>query len=82
MLNKVDRIVVPETLRAKLLDYLHRAHNSVVATLRLARDSKFWPGISNDIKRKVSQCEACRKYDGNPQRETMKSMPIPELPYE
>jgi hypothetical protein len=22
------------------------------------------------------------KYDGNPQRETMTSMPIPELPYE
>jgi hypothetical protein len=65
-----------------LLDCLHRAHISVVATLRLARDLIFWPGTSNDIKCKVSQCEACRKYDGNPQRETMKSMPIPELQYE
>jgi hypothetical protein len=86
LLIKVDRIVyiyiVPETLRAKLLDCLHRAHNGVVATLRLAKDSLFYPGITNYIKRKVSQCEACRKYDGNSQRESMKSMPIPELPYE
>jgi hypothetical protein len=80
LLIKVDRIVVPEALRAKLLDCLYHAHNGVVATLRLARDSLFWPGITNDIKRKVSHCEACRKHDGNPQREPMKSMPIPELP--
>jgi hypothetical protein len=78
----VDCIVVPETLQAKLLDCLHLAHNDVVATLRLTRDSLFWPGITNDIKRKVSQCEACRKYDGNSQRIMMKSMPIPELPSE
>jgi hypothetical protein len=82
LLIKVDRIVVPETLRAKLLDCLHRTHNGVVATLRLARDSLFWPGITNDIKRKVNQCEGCRKYNGNPLRETMKSLSIPELPYE
>jgi hypothetical protein len=50
LLIKVDRIVVPETLRAKLLDWLHRAHNGVVATLRLSRDSLFWPGITNNIK--------------------------------
>jgi hypothetical protein len=51
LLIKVDRILVPETLRAKLLDCLHHAHNGVVATLRLARDSLFWPGITNVIKR-------------------------------
>jgi hypothetical protein len=33
LLLKVDRIVVPETLRTTLLDCLHRAHNGV-ATLR------------------------------------------------
>jgi hypothetical protein len=33
LLIKVDRIVVPKTLRAKLLDFLHLAHNGVVATI-------------------------------------------------
>jgi hypothetical protein len=41
LLIKVDQIVVLETLRAKLLDCLQRAHNGVVATLRLTRDSFF-----------------------------------------
>ena len=30
--------------------------------LLLARESVFWPGITNDIKQLVKDCDICNKY--------------------
>ena len=53
LILKGDRIVIPETLRGETLDMLHTGHQGETKCLLLARESVFWPGITNDVKQLV-----------------------------
>ena len=43
LLFKSDRLVVPKTLRAKVLDGIHGAHLGENKSICFARDCVFWP---------------------------------------
>jgi hypothetical protein len=45
-----QRLVVPQALRKEVLRRLHASHQGIERTLRRARQTVFWPGISSDIK--------------------------------
>ena len=57
-----DRIIIPEALRSQILDALHTEHQGETKCLLLARESVFWPGITNGIKQLVKDCNRCNKY--------------------
>ena len=59
---KGQRLVVPETLREKVLAVLHRAHMGITKTIERARQTFFWVGISKDINRVCSTCDTCLRY--------------------
>ena len=42
-----DKVVVPVTLRAKVLKLLHSAHMGIEKTKARARQVVYWPGITN-----------------------------------
>ena len=50
LILKGDRIIIPEPLRGQVLQALHTGHQGETKCLLLARESVFWPGITNDIK--------------------------------
>ena len=52
---KGARLLIPSTLRKKVLEQIHDGHLGIEKCMLKARDSVFWPGISNDI------CEAVEK---------------------
>lgn len=82
LIFKDDRIIVPYTLRRDYIQRLHSSHNGIESTLKLAKDTIFWPGISQEIKEKVSNCQTCLEF-GNQQRKLpMQSHSIPEFPFE
>ena len=57
-----NRIFVPPTLRAKVIDQLHKiAHPGSRGTIRLVEKSYIWPGIQKDIRRRVRACHDCQK---------------------
>ncbi|KAK3891350.1 hypothetical protein Pcinc_004793 [Petrolisthes cinctipes] len=56
---KGARLVVPRTLRSRVLQQLHAAHMGIEATRRRARESVFWPGLNGHIKDMVSRCSTC-----------------------
>lgn len=60
------RVVVPQRLRAKLLDELHKDHPGVVRMKSVARSYMWWPGLDKDIQNLVKTCQACQATKGAP----------------
>lgn len=60
------RMVVPQTLRKRVLLDLHSAHFGVTRMLSLARGFCWWPGLDKDIKTLISNCPNCMERKNNP----------------
>ena len=56
-----DRIVIPLSLRHKVLSMLHSAHQGVSVMERRARATVFWPGMTKDIQVVRSSCVHCNR---------------------
>ena len=59
LILKGSHIVIPTVLQDQLLNVIHQSHLGICKTLEHARTSIFWPNITNDIKKLLSQCRAC-----------------------
>ena len=60
LITKGARLVIPSTLRRKVLEQIHEGHLGIEKCMLKARDSVFWPGISNDIRETVEKCGICQ----------------------
>ena len=55
------KVVCPKTLRKPVAWEAHRqGHTGIDRTLRRVQADWFWPGMTADIRRLVSSCEACQ----------------------
>lgn len=77
-----DKLIVPESLRAKLVAMLHESHFGIEKTLARARQLFYWPGISADIKAIVKNCHICEKYLRNNCGEPLVQESNPEYPWQ
>ncbi|VDL66057.1 unnamed protein product [Nippostrongylus brasiliensis] len=76
-----DRIVIPERLRAAVLEQLHEGHPGMTRMKMLAREYVFWPNINKDIENCVRKCDRCQKLAKNPVKATLCSWPTEEEPW-
>ena len=60
LITKGARLMIPSTLRSKVLEQIHKGHLGIEKCMLKARDSVFWPGISNDIREAVEKCGICQ----------------------
>ena len=79
---KGHRLIVPGPVRAEILDRLHSAHTGVNACIRRARETVFWPNITADIKRLVSNCATCSRFHDQTQKQPLMSHPVPSRVWE
>ncbi|EGT46879.1 hypothetical protein CAEBREN_12555 [Caenorhabditis brenneri] len=77
-----ERIVIPATLRNKVLKTLHRAHPGIVRMKQLARSYVYWPGLDNDIEKLVKGCDSCARASKDPIKNTLFSWPMAKSPWE
>lgn len=56
-----QRIVIPTSLRSKILHSLHSAHQGTSSMIARAETSVFWPGITADILATRAQCQHCNR---------------------
>ena len=56
LITKGARLIIPSTLRRKVLEQIHEGHLGIEKCMLKPRDSVFWPGISNDIRETVEKC--------------------------
>ena len=60
LITKGARLIIPSTLRRKVLEQIHEGHLGIEKCMLKARDSVFWPGISNNIRETVEKCGICQ----------------------
>lgn len=77
-----DRVVIPFALRKNMVDRVHVAHTGIEATLNLARQNIFWPGMSNQIKQSILSCSTCIEFSKSQQQPPMQSHQTPEYPFQ
>ena len=56
-----DRVLVPDSLRHKVLQHLHSAHQGTSAMEQRARAIVYWPGMSKDIQNIREGCADCNR---------------------
>ncbi len=76
------RIVIPRPAHRELIQKLHAAHQGIVRMKRRARQTVFWPGISNDITLWVESCQACQERLPRQQKEPPMHDPLPTRVFE
>lgn len=66
ILFRDNRILIPNTLRTRVLEELHETHLGITKMKQLSRRYVYWPGIDKDIERVVRSCEQCALTKSNP----------------
>ena len=79
LLLKGSRNVIPTELRSEMLDKLHEGHLGITKCHARARQSVWWPGISQHLAEKVKNCV---EYTKNQMQRSEPMLPTPllELP--
>ena len=60
LITKGARLLIPSTLRRKVIEQIHDGHQGIEKCILKAREAVFWPGISIDIHEAVQMCRICQ----------------------
>ncbi|KAK3918904.1 hypothetical protein KUF71_001028 [Frankliniella fusca] len=77
-----DRIVVPLQLRRKALETLHKAHMGIEKAKAKARQTMYWPAMSNDIATMMQGCRICERNAPANIHEPIIPQEIPRYPFQ
>ena len=81
LLLRGNRIVIPANLKQEILHKLHEGHQGIVKCRLRAKESVWWPGISDDINTFIHNCDICCR-DFPITTEPMMPTKLPERPWE
>ena len=56
LVTKGSRLLIPSILRSKMLEQIHEGHQGIEKCMLKAKESVFWPEISDDIREAVEKC--------------------------
>ncbi|UYV69222.1 K02A2.6-like [Cordylochernes scorpioides] len=59
LLMRICRLVIPASMKLEILDKLHAGHFGITKTRLRARETVWWPGISEEIAETVRKCSVC-----------------------
>ena len=69
---------MPQSEQASTLKVLHLGHYAVNKMNLRARETVYWPGISEDLKVTYHRCDICAKFARIQQKETLQYMETPQ----
>ena len=75
-----NRIIVPNEMRAEMLQYIHKGHQGKERCLLRARNTVFWPKITDDIQELIERCIICQEH-GKSQSIIETSQELPPFPW-
>lgn len=75
------RLVIPQTLRKRVLFEIHEGHLGIVKMKSIARNYVYWPFIDKDIEVMGKNCEACCNVRDAPPKTTLHPWEFPTGPW-
>ena len=82
ILYKGVQFIMPLSEQASTLKVLHMRHYAVDKMSLRARETVYWPDISEDIKVTYHKCEICAKFARTQQKETLQYVETPQAGWE
>ncbi|XP_045541460.1 uncharacterized protein K02A2.6-like [Papilio machaon] len=80
-LMRGHKVIIPSSLRKKVMDELHTSHLGIVKTKAEAR-SRFWfPGVDEAIENLIGSCEVCTRLRPSPPRTKLVPWRFPPQPF-
>ena len=76
------RIVIPHSLRKRVLRCLHSAHQGVVGMKARANETIYWPGLDADIRNFRNNCSICNTISPSQPREPLILTPTADWPFQ
>ncbi len=77
-----SRIVIPDNMKAEILNSIHHGHQGITKCIERARQSVWWHGITKDIKDMVSRCTHCQIHRPMNRKEPLITTAMPERPWQ
>ena len=75
------RLVIPESLRERVLEILHISHMGMQRMKQLARTAVYWPGIDAAIVNLSQRCTTCGEHQDMPAKAPVHPWIIPDKPW-
>ncbi|XP_061904359.1 uncharacterized protein K02A2.6-like [Entelurus aequoreus] len=76
------RVIIPLSLREKMLQQLHAGHSGIVKMKEIARSYFWWPGMDKQIEEMATSCSACHKTRNNPPLAPLHPWEYPQEPWQ
>ena len=76
-----SRVVVPPSVRQRILHELHELHPGVTRMKALARSYVYWPNIDSDIETIVKKCVPCQENRKSPPSASLHPWEWPNKPW-
>ena len=71
------RIIVPEGMKRLVMGEIHNAHQGITRCLARAKESVWWYGIKEEVKKHIRECIQCNIYEYQ-KVETLEMIPLPK----
>ena len=76
------RVVVPQKLRARLVEELHHDHPGVTRMKSVARSYMWWPGLDKELEECARSCVSCQAVKSAPPLASLHPWLWPEKPWQ
>ena len=82
LINRAGTMVIPTTLRPKILALAHEGHPGMTAMKSILRERVWWPRMTAEVEEFVSKCEGCA-LTGRPEKPVpMQMTKLPDAPWD
>ena len=81
LLLRGSRLVIPSQERLDVLEKIHTGHLGITKCRARAKESVWWPGISDSIEQMVKRCNVCKENSPKP-TEPLLPTEWPQRPWE
>ena len=77
-----ERFLIPKSLQAEMKEKIHAGHTGINSCLRRARTYLFWPGMSDEIRKYVENCNTCSSFQSKQSPEPLFMRKVPDHPWQ